>query len=260
MDLQLADHTALVTGSHRGTGTRIAARLLDEGATVLVHGFTQEQARAACAALDGGTAVWGDITTDAGADELDSRCRDAAPAVDILVNNYGTAITGRWADSATEDWLAMYQHNVLSAQRLIQRLLPGMRNRGWGRVINLGTVGSTRPAARMPAYYAAKGALATMTMSLAKEVAGAGITVNLISPGLIHTAEVEASYVAQGKRNGWGDTWADVEPHVAADIPIGRVVRRDEVADLVAFLASPRADAIHGQNIRIDGGALGILT
>jgi len=62
------------------------------------------------------------------------------------------------------------------------------------------------------------------------------------------------------RRNGWGETWAEVEPHVAADIPIGRIVRREEVADLVAFLASPRADAIHGQNIRIDGGALGVLT
>ena len=259
MDLGLSGRTALVTGSHRGTGAVIAARLMDEGAAVLVHGFTIDEAQQACAAIGGGTAVYGDIATQAGSDALIKSCA-AAPPIDILVNNYGTAGAGRWEDTDEAAWLDMYQRNVLSAQRLIRHVLPNMRARRWGRIINLGTVGSTRPAARMPHYYAAKGALATLTMSLAKEVAGAGITVNLVSPGLIHTAEVEASYLAQGRRNGWGQTWAEVEPHVAADIPIGRIVRREEVADLVAFLASPRADAIHGQNIRIDGGALGVLT
>jgi NAD(P)-dependent dehydrogenase (short-subunit alcohol dehydrogenase family) len=259
MDLGLSGKTALVTGSHRGTGAIIAARLLDEGATVLVHGFTHEEAQRSCNTIGGGIAVHGDIATSAGTDVLFECCAAEAP-VEILINNYGTAGPGKWDDADETAWLDMYQRNVLSAQRLIRHFLPGMRARHWGRIVNLGTVGSTRPAARMPHYYAAKGALATLTVSLAKEVAGSGITVNLVSPGLIHTAEVEASYVAQGRRNGWGETWAEVEPHVAADIPIGRIVRREEVADLVAFLASPRADAIHGQNIRIDGGALGILT
>ena len=89
-------------------------------------------------------------------------CAAAAPSIDILVNNYGTAGPGRWDDAGTDAWLGMYQHNVLSAQRLIRALLPAMRTRKWGRIINLGTVGSTRPAARMPHYYASKGALATL--------------------------------------------------------------------------------------------------
>ena len=256
MDLHLAGKSALVTGAHRGTGQRIAAQFLAEGSSVLVHGFDLESAEASCDTIGGGTPVAGDITTDEGADALAEQC----DSVDILVNNYGTAGPGSWENSGTVDWLDMYEKNVLSAGRLVQRLLPPMQKRGWGRIINLGTVGSTRPAARMPHYYAAKGALATMTISLAQAVTGTGVTVNLISPGLIHTAEVEAQYLAIGKRKGWGDTWADVEPHIAADIPIRRIVRRDEVADLVIFIASPRADAIHGQNVRIDGGALGILT
>ena len=227
---------------------------------MLVHGFSRADAQAACAEIGGGVPVAGDITTDVGADALLDDCQAHGTRIDILVNNYGTAAAGSWDGTGSDGWLHMYQHNVLSAQRMIQRLLPAMRNGGWGRIINLGTVGSTRPGPRMPHYYAAKGALATMTMSLAKAVGGSGITVNLVSPGLIHTAEVEASYLAQGRRNGWGNTWAEIEPHIAADIPIGRIVRRDEVADLVAFLASPRADAIHAQNIRIDGGALGVLT
>jgi NAD(P)-dependent dehydrogenase (short-subunit alcohol dehydrogenase family) len=149
---------------------------------------------------------------------------------------------------------------VLSAVRLINHFLPALKEATRARIINLGTVGSTRPNARNPHYYAAKGALATMTMSLAKEVAGTGIRVNLVSPGLILTPEVQAAYLEAGQRKGWGSTWAEVEPHVTRDIPIGRIVSREEVAALVTFLASPLADGIHGQNIRVDGGSLDTLT
>ena len=258
MDLQLRGTTALVSGSYRGTGLIIADRLAREGARVLVHGLDPGQAEGAVETLGHGIPVTGDITTDAGARSLFDAC--AAETLDILVNNYGTAEAGSWEVSESEDWITAYQKNVLSAQRLIRHFLPALRDRPWGRIINLGTVGSTRPNARMPHYYAAKGALATMTISLARETAGTGIRVNLVSPGLILTPEVEATWLARGRKAGWGETWAEIEPHAARDIPIGRVVRREEVADLVAFLASPLADAIHGQNIRIDGGALDTLS
>lgn len=258
MNLALEGRTALVSGSHRGTGMIIAARLAAEGARVLVHGLADGQAEAAVAELGCGTPVTGDITTDAGAADLAAAC--AGETVDILINNYGTADAGSWLESDSDDWIAAYQKNVLSAQRLIRHFLPAMRERGWGRIINLGTVGSTRPAARMPHYYAAKGALATATVSLAQETAGSGVRVNLVSPGLILTPEVEQAYLARGRREGWGDTWEAIESRVAERIPIRRIVRREEVADLVAFLASPLADAIHGQNIRIDGGSLDVVT
>jgi len=258
MNLELSGHTALVTGSYRGTGYSIARHLLDEGAQVLVHGFDEDAARTAVASLGGGVPVAGDICTDAGADELLRAC--SGFPVDILVNNYGTAQAGDWTDSDAGAWIDAYEKNVLSAQRMIRRFLPGLRANGWGRILNLGTIGSTRPNAIMPHYYAAKGALATMTVSLARELAGTGIRVNLVSPGLILTPEVEAANLERGRRKGWGTTWEEIEPHVATDIPIGRIVRRHEVADLVAFLASPRADAIHGQNFRIDGGSLSIVS
>lgn len=257
MQLDLNDKIVLITGAHRGTGQVMAAGFAAEGARVLLHGFEQSDAASACSGI-AAEPVFGDICTDAGADAVAAQC-DRAGAVEILVNNYGAADGGSWESSGTADWIDAYQRNVLSAQRMIQRLVPGMRARGWGRIINLGTIGSTRPAGRMPHYYAAKGALATMTASLAKALAGTGIRVNLVSPGLIRTPEVEAAYLSRGRREGWGDTWEEIEAHIAGDVPIRRIVRREEVADLVLFLASPRADAIHGQNIRIDGGALDIM-
>ena len=232
----------------------IAQALLDEGANVLVHGLEPGQAEAAVTQLGAGTPVTGDITNDEGARALYDTLKHETVA--ILVNNYGTADAGSWSQSTSEDWITAYQKNVLSAQRMITHLLPAMRDAGWGRIINLGTIGSTRPNRRMPGYYASKGALANMTVSLAKEVARTGVRVNLVSPGMILTPEVESAYMARAAREGWGDNWADVEPHAAKDIPIGRVTRREEVAALVAFLCSPQADAIHGQNLRIDGGVI----
>ena len=258
VELGLNKRTALVTGSHRGTGQIIAQQLLQEGASVLVHGLEPGQAEASVQAIGGGTPITGDITTDAGADEAAAQC--GGVHIDILINNYGTADPGSWRDSSADDWIVDYQKNVLSAQRMIRHFLPAMQQQGWGRIINLGTVGSSRPNARMPGYYAAKGALANMSVGLAKEVANSGVRVNLVSPGLILTPEVEAAYLAKGRREGWGERWEEVEPHVAKGIPIGRIARREEVAALVAFLCSDLADAIHGQNIRIDGGAVDIVT
>lgn len=258
MDLQLASSSVLITGSYRGTGLIMARAFLEEGAEVWVHGLEAGQAEAAVAELGGGIPVTGDIRTEAGSEALISGLTGRTP--DILVNNYGAAERGSWVGSDTDDWIAAYQLNVLSATRLINHCLPAMQDRARARIINLGTVGSTRPNSRNPQYYAAKGALATLTVSLAKEVAGTNIRVNLVSPGMILTPEVQAAYMAQAERKGWGDTWEEVQAHVARDIPIRRIVTREEVAALVVFLASPLADGIHGQNIRVDGGSLDILT
>ena len=255
MDLGLENRTALVTGSYRGTGLMIAKALIDEGVDVLVHGLEAGQAEAGVAEIGGGTPVTGDLTSDAGAEAAAAACA-AYGHVDILVNNYGTADPGSWQKSTAADWIQAYEKNVLSAQRMIRHLMPAMVEAGWGRIINLGTVGSTRPNSRMPGYYASKGALANMSVGLAKEAAGTGVRVNLVSPGMILTPEVETAYLARGRAKGWGETWAEIEPEVAKDIPIRRITRREEVAALVTFLCSDLADAIHGQNLRIDGGVI----
>ncbi|HUD52564.1 SDR family NAD(P)-dependent oxidoreductase [Parvibaculum sp.] len=266
MDLQLAGKTALVTGSHRGTGRAIAERLAAEGARVVVHGFAEGEAAATVSDIvnAGGDAVGvaGDITADEGAKAAYDAAVAAAGAIDILVNNYGVAEAGSWSRSETDDWIDAYEKNVLSAVRMTRLCVGAMKAKHWGRVIMLGTIGSTEPAARMPHYYAAKGALATMTVSLAKDLAGTGITVNIVSPGLIRTKEVEERFLAQGYEKGWGTTWDEIEPHVLKSFMnnlTGRVTLPAEVADLVAFVASPRAGALMALNLRIDGGTTALV-
>ncbi|MCC5871606.1 MAG: SDR family oxidoreductase [Gammaproteobacteria bacterium] len=256
MDLELTGHRALITGSHRGTGEVIARRLAEEGATVIIHGFDAEAAAAVAASIPNAVAVAGDLLSDHGAARVWQDANDAGP-VDILVNNYGTSDRGDFESTAAEAWHAMYEHNVLSATRLIGLALPRLRHAPWGRIINLGTAGTQRPGGRNPHYYAAKGALVTLTESLARELAGTAIRVNLVSPGIIHTPEVETSMRQTAAREGWGDDWTAIERQaVATRFPnaAGRFARREEIADLVCFLASHRADYIHGQNLFIDGG------
>ena len=114
--------------------------------------------------------------------------------VDVLVNNYGVAEGGGWFTAGPDDWIDAYEKNVLSGVRLVQRLVPGMRDRGFGRVIFVSTVGTARPATRTPHYYASKAAIPNLALGLAKELAGSGITVNVVSPGLIATREVRERF------------------------------------------------------------------
>ena len=255
MDLKLQNKTALVTGSNRGTGEIIAHTLAREGATIVFH----SNDKAAAAGIESAYSVWGDIATDSGCEQVLAQTQVAVGDIDILVNNYGTATAGKWLLSESDDWLDMYQKNVLSAVRLIKGFSPAMRDNGWGRIVQLGTIGSHQPNNIMPHYYASKGALATMGVSLAKELAHTGITVNTISPGYIRTAELEAGFRKRAEKKGWGDDWNEIVKKIVETEypnPSGRIAERQEVADLVAFICSDLAGFINGQNIRIDGGAV----
>jgi 3-oxoacyl-[acyl-carrier protein] reductase len=258
MDLAIEGRRALVTGSYRGTGSAIAEALAREGARVLVHGLEDGQpdevvARLRADGLDV-EGVVGDIRNDLGSQQLLER---VGSDIDILINNYGVAEGGSWS-SPTDDWIDIYQKNVLSGVRLAQGLAPAMKQREWGRIIWLGTIGSTRPNSRMPHYYASKATLPNVCVSLSKELAGSGITVNLVSPGMIATKEVVALMQARARKKGWGDDWEVVQQKALDEMfpnPTGRLAEVAEVARLVTFIASEHAGYINGANIRIDGGA-----
>ncbi len=257
MDLALRGRVALVTGSYRGTGAGIARVLAREGASVVVHGFEREAAERVAAEIERGggqaRAVTGDLLSDAGAEDLAAQ----AGEVDVLVNNYGVAEGGSW-ESGSAEWIDLYQKNVLSGVRLVRAFTPGMRSRGWGRVIFVATVGAWRPNARMPHYYASKAALLNVTVSLAKELAGTGVTVNCVSPGIVATNEVREAFARRAAREGHPTDWPALERRIATETmpnPAGIVGGPEDVGHLVAFLASDRARYVNAANLRIDGGA-----
>jgi 3-oxoacyl-[acyl-carrier protein] reductase len=266
VDLGLAGRVALITGAHRGTGVGIAHALAEEGATVLVQGHEPGQAepivRDVEAAGGRALALAGDVRTEHGAAALVDAVRAVVPRVDILVNNYGVPEGSDWDASDTTSWHVSYEHNVVSAVRLVQAFVPDMRAAGWGRIVFLATVGATRPGDRIPEYYAAKGALPAVTVSLAKHLAGSGITVNCVSPGVIATAEVMEGAAARLAKVGAADDWPAVEQEILRRMgnPTGRVPQPLDVGRFVAFVASEPAWHLNGAHLRFDGGAVEVVT
>src|SRR3954471_19452337 len=239
MDLQLDGRRALVTGSSSGLGEAIARLLAAEGAAVVVHG--RDRARTEAVAKDiGATAAVGDLATDAGADAV----AEAAGEIDILVNNAGAYDTVGWPESTPELWQHTYNVNVVAGIRMIHRLTPGMRARRWGRVIQIGGGLAVQPMAMQPHYNATLAARHNLAVSLARELAGTGVTSNVVAPGAIMVDAVRALLADIGPGRGWGESPEDIEAAAAAEwIPndVGRFGRPDEIAGAVACLAGPHA-------------------
>lgn len=261
MDLHLTGKKALVTGSSSGLGEAIAKRLAAEGASVVVHGRDQARTEAVAKAIAeaGGAAsiATGDLGTDEGADAVRAAATADGP-VDILVNNVGAYDPTRtWADTTPQDWAALYNTNVLTAVRMIQHLVPAMRERGWGRVIQISSVTGEKPQASQPHYAATNGARNSLAKALAAELRHTGVTSNAVAAGGILTAPGLVSLTELGRRNGWGKTWEEIEPRLVealAPNAAGRIGRPEEYADFVTYLAGPRADYITGAILSADGG------
>lgn len=262
MDLQLRGRRALVTGSSSGIGRAIALGLAREGAAVVVHGRDAGRAQATVDAIvaTGGKAeaALGDLTDDAAALRVADSATAAFGGIDILVNNAASAGgDDGWMAGGPGDWIELYDANVASAVRLIGALAPSMREARWGRIIQISSAAHPFPLPMKAAYSAAKAALANLTVSLSKDLAATGVTANTISPGPTLTDGFREFALAFGRHHGMGDdtgtaTRALIDGPLAN--PSGRLTEPDEIAALVALVASPLGASINGANLRIDGG------
>ncbi|PJJ71632.1 NAD(P)-dependent dehydrogenase (short-subunit alcohol dehydrogenase family) [Diaminobutyricimonas aerilata] len=255
--IDLTGKTALVTGSTAGIGLAIAQKLAAAGASVVVNGRREESVAAAVERVRSGGAtaevrgVVADVTRAEGADAVLS----AEPQLDILVNNLG--IFGA-ADPLTiddDEWRRYFDTNVLAAVRLIRAYLPGMIASGWGRVLNIASDSAVVIPAEMIHYGMSKTALLAVSRGFAKAAAGSGVTVNSVIAGPTHTGGVEDFvYELVDKDLPWEEAQREFMRKHRPQSLLQRLIEPEEIANMVAYLASPLASATTGGAVRVDGG------
>ncbi len=259
MDLQLKDKLALVSGSTAGIGLAIAHALAAEGARVIVNGRQQPavdevvgQLRAQTGADVQGFA--GDLTTAAAAEALAARF----PDVEILVNNLGIFEPKPFEAIPDADWVRFFEANVLSGVRLARLYLPAMQRANWGRIIFISSESAVQIPAEMIHYGMTKTAQLAVARGLAEALAGTAITVNSILPGPTKSRGVSDFVDALAKAEGKSFEAFEAEffEKVRPTSLIKRFASPEEVASLVAYIASPLASATTGAALRVDGGVI----
>lgn len=257
MRIDLTGRSALVTGSTQGIGRAIATALADAGARVAINGRTPGTVASVISDLQGENpsrdliAAPGDVTDSAGADTVLA----AAGPVDILVNNLGIFGSTPALDITDDEWRRYFDVNVLAAVRLIRSSLPGMKERGWGRVLNIASDSAVVIPAEMIHYGMSKTALLAVSRGFAKDAAGTGVTVNSVLAGPTHTGGVEDFvYELVDKTLPWDEAQREFMKSHRPQSLLQRLIEPEEIANMVAYLASPLASATTGAAVRVDGG------
>jgi NAD(P)-dependent dehydrogenase (short-subunit alcohol dehydrogenase family) len=260
MDLGIKGKLALITGSTLGIGRAIATALLKEGARVIINGRNPANVRATVEALSRQGEAHGvaaDLSTASGARRLIDEARNLG-AVDILINNVGYFEVKKFTDISDQDWLDMFELNVMSGVRVTRALFPGMLERNWGRVIFIGSDQSAKPNIDMMHYAMTKTAQVSIARSLAELTRGTRVTVNsvLVAPTWSEGVEVFLAKAAPAAGKTLGELRGDYFRTTGASSLLQRWATPEEIAAQVAFLCSERAAAINGAAQRVDGGII----
>ncbi len=259
MRIDLTGMKAVISGSTGGIGLAIAKGLARAGSRVVVNGRTQARVNAAMAEITAEipdavlSGVAADLTTVAGAEALVA----ATPDADILVNNLGLIDLKPFQDLTDEDWMRLFESNVMSGVRLARHYLPRMVAKGWGRVVFISSESGLNIPPEMISYGVTKTAQLAVSRGLAESVAGSGVTVNAVLPGFTRSEQV-ANFVDQLASNT-GQTPEQVERELLKGRPtsiIGRLASTYEVANMVVYVCSEQASATTGAALRVDGGVI----
>jgi len=255
MDLGIKGKTAIVCAASKGLGRGCAEALAEAGVDLVINarsaGPLEETAREIAEKYGVKvTAVAADISTEEGR----AAVLAAMPNPDILVNNAGGPPPGMWHDWEREDFIKALDANMLAPIAMMKAVLPSMMDKGWGRVVNITSQSVKSPIAVLGLSNSARAGLTGYVGGTSRQVAGSGVTINNMLPGL-HATDRAVS-LDQGVADAQGISMEDAKAQRAATIPAGRYGTREEFGAMCAFLCSDKAGFIVGQNILLDGGAV----
>jgi 3-oxoacyl-[acyl-carrier protein] reductase len=257
MELGLTGKVAIVTGGTQGIGKATALRLAAEGAQVVICARGRELLEATAGEIREAGGKAHPVSADVSHPEAPARIVDAAIGafgrIDILVNNAGTSATGAFESVTDEAWQADFDLKLFGAIRLIRLALPHMKQQGGGRIVNVTNIGAKQPSAKSMPTTVTRAAGLAMTKALSREFAADGILVNTVCIGLVRAAQHEKTAARRGI-----DT-EELYETLGRNVPLGRVGKAEEVANVIAFLASDAASFVTGTSINLDGGASAVL-
>ena len=260
MELQLKEKTALVTGSTAGIGFAIASSLAHEGAKVIVNGRSQPRVEAAVEKIkaeSGNQNIYGAVADLKRVDQVNMLIQQY-PAVDILINNAGVAQPKAFNDISDEDWLDIYEVNVMSGVRLSRAYIQQMLNANWGRIIFISSESAVQIPAEMIHYGVSKTAQISLSRGLAEMTVGTAVTVNTVLPGPTSTEAISNFMKATAEQQGIGlEEMEEVFfQNMRGTSLLKRFIKPEEIASLVTYIASPLSAATNGAALRADGGVI----
>lgn len=269
MDLGLAGRSCVVTGASRGIGRETSKLLCAEGAKVLLVARSEERVAAAAEeAAAAGAGAGGkaahltlDVTGDDAGERMLAAATDRFGALDVLVNNAGSAQWRDLDDVPDEDWRAQYELNVMAPLRAMRAAAPAMAVRGWGRIVNVCSTAGKRPSAAMPEYSVAKAAELSLSRLFADRYAKRGVLVNAICPGPVQ-AEMwmePGGLLDQSKEMSGAASREEALAEAGSKRPIGRLAEVGEIAAAIVFLCSERASYVSGSAWSVDGGTVQVI-
>lgn len=252
MDTGLRGKNVVIPGASSGIGLAIAKAMTDEGANVVLAARRGDALRQVASTLSSAATVEVDLNEEGATVKLIREAEAAFGPVDVLVLNGGGPPPGGAADIEDGKLLAALQSLLVQQQRLAAAVLPGMRQRGWGRIVAVGSSGIQAPLDNLALSNIGRAGLAGYLKTLAMEVAQDGVTVNMVLPGRIATERVASLDNAKAEKSG--RTSEEVRQDSMSSIPTGRYGNPEEFAAVVTFLASEAASYVTGEQIRCDGG------
>ena len=263
MDLGLAGKACAVTGASRGIGRDVAERLCSEGASVLLIARGERElheAATSCRDAGGEAATLAlDVTDPAAGERILTAADDRFGRLDVLVNNAGTARRRALADVSDADWQAAWELNVMASMRLMRAAIPGMRERGWGRIVNVSSTAGKRPSTMMPEYSVAKAAQLSLSRLYADLHAADGVLVNAVCPGPTKSELwMEAGGLLDQSRSGDESREAALD-RAGSKRPIGRLAEPAEIGPVIVFLCSEQASYVAGVAWGVDGGTVQVI-